>query len=889
MIPAIETQAASQVAPVLERGTLADAAAIEREVFAEQIRQLYRQAPPAIVGMPLSAAVLVELLWERLPHDLLIGWFAIILVLTLARTIIVTRFARAAPGIQSIPRWAHAYAAFEFLCGVAWGLTGLVMTNLDITDQMAIAYVLAGMTGGAAAILAPYVRAFAAFITPAILLYTGCLLSLGGTLYATMAVLALTYAGVILAATAMMQGFVRRSQQLRFENQHLLQDLRTANADLMREFEERKQEERRRIDSQQALNNVLENMQDTFFRADRDGRIVYTSPSVEQLLGYRSEELVGTNLADLYAATAQREELLALLRQRKGRLSGLESILKRKDDTVLWVSTNAQFYYSDGGQLLGVEGTTRDITERKRMTDALIQAKNQYQELFEFNRTILDNSPAGIIRLDKEFRVIYVNSEMKAMVGLPRDRASPALGKDIRTLPAIVENGVSHVFAPLAQGHNFTLTTPYLSSHGRRAHLDVTGVPLFEHGVFNGAVLLVVDVTAREETDAKLRAAKEQAVAANHAKSQFLANMSHELRTPLNGIIGTTRLLLGTTLTPDQERYVHIAESSSKTLLELVNSVLDLAKIESGKFEMRKIVFYLRDTIARDTGLLALQAQQKGLDFKIRCADNVPDALCGDPEWLRQIIVNLGHNAVKFTHHGGVAIEVTADEICDREALLHFAVKDSGIGIPADKLDAIFENFTQVNATSTREYGGTGLGTTIARELILRQGGRIWVTSELGRGSEFHFTLRLPLETTPASRVIAPNVTRTRSSHSGLSILLAEDNKINQTVIKELLEGLGHRVDIAASGAEAVTRTFERRYDAILMDVQMPGTDGLEATRMIRARERVEGRRVAIIAMTANAMHDDKEQCLAAGMDDYFAKPIDIDEIHAKLLGLPSA
>ncbi len=393
------------------------------------------------------------------------------------------------------------------------------------------------------------------------------------------------------------------------------------------------------------------------------------------------------------------------------------------------------------------------------------------------------------------------------------------------------------------------------------------------------------EITEHERTDARLRAAKNQAEAANRAKSEFLANMSHELRTPLNGIIGTANLLSKTPLGEEQAKYLSLMSTSGRTLLELVNSILDLAKIESGKLEVNAEPIRLREAMERDTRTLALQAQQKGLAFRLDCAADLPAVVKGDAGWLRQVLVNLVANAVKFTTVGGIVVHITREDSDGHTAALHFAVEDTGIGIAADKLSVIFDSFTQADNSLSREYGGTGLGTTIARNLVERMGGKIWVQSRVGEGSVFHFVLPFEVVTTGDDTATGAGNESAAVEPTGrpLRILLAEDNKINQVVIQDILESFGHEVEIAANGCEAIQRWEQSAYDVILMDVQMPGTDGLQATRIIREREKEKGTHTTIIAMTANAMQDDREKCLAAGMDDYFSKPVDVEELRKTL------
>jgi PAS domain S-box-containing protein len=534
-----------------------------------------------------------------------------------------------------------------------------------------------------------------------------------------------------------------------------------------------------------------------------------------------------------------------------------------------------------GGKPLRMVGSLTNITERKRAEEELTRSRRLLDEAQQLARI-------GGWEWDVRTNKVTWSDEVYRVFGFVPRSFSPTYDRYRASLhPDDQRRMQVFIDAILRRKKSASADNRIVQTDGqvRIIHNRATAI-LDDSGKVLRLVGTVQDVTELRQKENELLLAKSSAEAANRTKSEFLANMSHEIRTPMNGIIGMTELVLETELTREQREYLGMAKSSARSLLGLINDILDFSKIEAGKLNLEAIGFSLRDCLAATLKPLAMRAAQKGLDLTADIAAAVPDYLIGDPMRLRQILVNLTDNAIKFTERGHVTLGVTVAFATGDEHYLHFAIADTGVGIPEEKRMLIFEAFAQADGTTTRTYGGTGLGLSIASQLVRHMGGRIWVESEVGKGTTFHFTARMPVQRTPAPNVCPAELVAAATSSpravAGLRILVAEDNLINRAVVNGVLKKEGHTLVNAGSGREALEAFCSGSFDVILMDIQMPEMDGLEATRRIRELEKTSGGHISIVAMTAHAMIGDDERCLAAGMDDYISKPLE----KAKLLAI---
>ncbi len=644
-----------------------------------------------------------------------------------------------------------------------------------------------------------------------------------------------------------------------------------------------KKYEKSLIESKELFQTVFNNTAAAITVTDKDERIIAWNPFAEKMLGLTKEELFNKPVKDLYPPKEWRRIRAFRIRQR-GMLADIEIKIYKKSNGTLDASLSISVLKDSEGNVIGSIGIIRDITAQKAAERRIKDSENKI-------RVILDNSAAAITLIDEKERIISWNRFTEHLLGMKR---SDLYLRPVSTLYPEEEWKKIRAENIRTIGSKHHLATKVINKRGNIIDIDLSiNVLRDSQDKIVGSVGIMQDITEQKRFQEILIQAKLAAEEANSAKSLFLANMSHEVRTPMNTILGMIDLTLDTTLDEEQRDNLVVAKEAAGNLLSLINDILDLSRVESGKLTLENIEFHLPNILKNVCKGLSVLARGKNLELILKIHPDVPELLESDPVRLRQILINLINNAIKFTPKGKIVIEVKASAKTDQEITLTFAVIDQGIGIAKDKQDFIFEAFTQADTSTTRRFGGTGLGLAISKRLVEMMGGRIWVESEEEKGSTFYFTGVFKYKDKASSAVLTEEESPAGIEDpvlaqriKSLRILLAEDNIVNQKISMRLLEKQGWHVVTVDNGKEVVDRMSKDHFDIVLMDAQMPILDGFEATKIIRDNEKHTGKHIPIIALTARAMQEDRKRCLDAGMDGYVAKPIDRKKLFEEIINV---
>ena len=655
--------------------------------------------------------------------------------------------------------------------------------------------------------------------------------------------------------------------------------------ELRHEIIKHKETERKLRSSEENYRMIFENSAVAIMTVDEQERLIFWNKFTEKLLGMDWEDLFLKPVKSLYP-----DEEWTKIRSQNIRQKGLEAHLEtkmiRKDGQVIDVGISLSVLKDSEGTTTSSIGIIRDITERKQA-----EADRKQSEL-KF-RTLYESSSDAVMLLDE--KGFFDCNEATVRMFVCKDKKEFCSKHLADLFPVAQPCGIysmalanQRIAAAMKEGSNrFEWVHKRINGTDFHAEVLLNAMELDGKKVLQAVVR---DITERKQAEKELETAMRKAEAANTAKSQFLANMSHEIRTPLNAIIGFSNILADEDLTDEQAGFVNLVRDSGNNLLDLIEDILDFSKIEAKQLDVENVECSLGRILSFIDSTMTQQAEKKSLDFKIVKCDALPERICTDPARLRQCLINLTNNAIKFTEKGHVYVNVSLEDR-DNQPYIRFDVEDTGIGIQEDKQEDIFEAFTQADGSTSRKYGGTGLGLSVTKQMTGLLGGKLTVISEVGRGSVFSFVIPAGLDVTKQSPLdihgvhTDPRKTEKEQPEFSGHVLVAEDDLSNQLLIKSLLKKLGFDVTIAEDGNHALQKVLTCQFDLIFMDMMMPHMNGYEATAEIRK----QGITTPIVALTANAMRGDDKKCIEAGCDEYLAKPLDRIEL-LKTIGkyLPS-
>jgi PAS domain S-box-containing protein len=646
---------------------------------------------------------------------------------------------------------------------------------------------------------------------------------------------------------------------------------------LVRDMTQRKHVEQALKESEMRYRGLIEAQSNFIVRTDTEGQFTFVNEAFCRFLGRSRGELIGNESQSFvfYEDIDIPGKAVESLISRRERVVTVEHRMRARTRTA-WVQWENVAVFDEAGRVIEIQSVGQDITERRRIYEALHESEKRLRFLFEEIPHIAVqgyNTAREVIFWNRASEQLYKYSKkdvlgrkMEDLVLSPdrRDEIVGAFDNWVKTGTPIPSG---EMLKRTADGQQVSVYSSRLATRNQRGEWEM--------------YVIDVDLSELKRASEELVKAKEYAERASRAKSEFLANMSHEIRTPMNGVMGMTHLLLETELTSEQRDSIQTIMESTRELMRIIDELLDISRIEAGEVRLHPELFCMRETVEKVVLLFADRAGKKGVDLSIAIHDSVPRQMLGDAGRIRQILINLVGNALKFTHNGHIQIRMQAVPQDDGWNLLA-DVKDTGIGMTPELQERIFEKFTQGDASSTRKYGGTGLGLAITRQLVQLMGGEISVSSEVDKGTTFQFTLKLGKVVSAEPVVTPPAPVPAGETPISANILLVEDNLVNQKVATAMIKKLGCNVTVVPNGARALEQIAIKRFDLIFMDCQMPIMDGFETTRAIRQMVG-EIQSIPIVAMTAHALKEDRQKCLDSGMDDYLSKPVHLDSLVAVL------
>ncbi|SNS13796.1 PAS/PAC sensor hybrid histidine kinase [Anaerovirgula multivorans] len=638
------------------------------------------------------------------------------------------------------------------------------------------------------------------------------------------------------------------------------------------------QNEERLIRSNKARIKMLENLPMLLWILNKDKRCNYLNSSWLDFTGMKRERALGFGWLDAYYPEDRQGCKRVYEEAFEKRIPfQIESRIRRHDGVYRWIMSVGTPYYDIEDEFAGYISLAYDITDRIEAEKASRESEEKYRELFHaatdsiYLQEVIEGS-------DKISRIVEANEMMCQRLGYTKEEILKLYVTDISEKANTLDR--YYIMNQLIKKGYHTFESFHMTKEGRKIPVEINAHYIRMNGRKH-ILAFARDITERKIVENQLRRAKEEAETANKSKSEFLANMSHEIRTPINGIVGMIDLALLTDLNSEQQENLTIAKTCANSLLRLINDILDFSKMEAGKLNFQNISFEIKELVEETVKAHSPSALRKGLELRYILSDNMPKILTGDPSRLQQVLNNLLNNAIKFTAKGEVVLSIKKIAVVGGYAELKITVYDTGIGIAEDDKSRLFKAFSQIDGSVTRKHGGTGLGLAISKQLVEIMGGNMWVESKVGKGSMFHFTVRFR-----EGGEIAKGLNQQFSINRALDskeVLLAEDDHVNRIVIAKMLKEKGYNVDIAKNGKEVLELYGQKNYDVILMDIQMPELDGIEATKIIRQKEASSAKLTPIIAITAYALKGDREKLLGLGMDEYVSKPIRMQALFNKI------